>query len=69
VNAVAPGLTEGDAAERIPAERHELYRLNRALDRPQRPEDVTGIVTFLLSDQAAYITGQTVVVDGGFVCH
>lgn len=69
VNAVAPGLTEGEAAGHIPAERHELYRLNRALDRPQRPEDLTGIVTFLLSEQASYITGQTVVVDGGFVCH
>lgn len=69
VNAVAPGLTEGDAAEFIPAERHELYRRNRALERPQRPEDLTGAVTFLLSAAAGYITGQTLVVDGGFVCH
>lgn len=68
VNAVAPGLTEGEAAEAIPAERHELYRRNRALDRPQRPEDLTGAVCFLLSDRAAYITGQTLVVDGGFIC-
>ena len=67
VNAVAPGLTEGPSAEQIPAERHELYAANRAISRPQQPADVTGAVVFLLSDEAAYITGQTIVVDGGFV--
>ena len=67
VNAVAPGLTEGPSAERIPAERHALYAANRAISRPQQPEDVTGAVTFLLSEDAGYITGQTIVVDGGFV--
>ena len=67
VNAVAPGLTEGPSAERIPAERHELYAANRAISRPQQPADITGAVTFLLSGEAAYITGQTIVVDGGFV--
>ena len=68
VNAVAPGITETEATQGIPAERHELFRLNRALTRPQRPQDVTGAVRFLLSDDAAYITGQTLLVDGGFVC-
>lgn len=67
VNAVAPGLTEGPSAEGIPAERHALYAENRAISRPQQPDDVTGTVVFLLSDSAAYITGQTIVVDGGFV--
>ena len=67
VNAVAPGLTEGPSAEQIPAERHDLYAANRAISRPQQPSDMTGAVTFLLSDDAAYITGQTIVVDGGFV--
>lgn len=68
VNAVAPGITETEATQGIPAERHELFRLNRALTRPQRPEDLTGAVRFLLSDAAAYVTGQTLLVDGGFVC-
>lgn len=69
VNAVAPGLTLGEAAGQIPAERHELYRRNRALARPQEASDLTGAVTFLLSDDASYITGQTLVIDGGFVFH
>lgn len=67
VNAVAPGLTEGPSAERVPAERHQLYATNRAISRPQQPEDLVGAVLFLLSDDAAYITGQCLVVDGGFV--
>ena len=67
VNAVAPGLIEGPSSEQIPVERHALYAENRAISRPQQPGDVTGTVTFLLSDAAAYITGQTIVVDGGFV--
>jgi NAD(P)-dependent dehydrogenase (short-subunit alcohol dehydrogenase family) len=67
VNGVAPGLTEGPSAERIPQERHQLYADNRALNRPQTADDLTGIVTFLVSEQSAYITGQTIVVDGGFV--
>jgi NAD(P)-dependent dehydrogenase (short-subunit alcohol dehydrogenase family) len=68
VNAVAPGITECEATQAVPAERHELYRINRALDRPQQPADLVGAVRFLLSDAAAYITGQTLLVDGGFVC-
>lgn len=68
VNAVAPGLTETEATQGISAERHELFRLNRALARPEQPTDVTGAVRFLLSDAAAYITGQTLLVDGGFIC-
>lgn len=67
VNAVAPGLTRVEATETVPAERYDLYRDNRALERDQTPQDVTGAVAFLLSEDARYITGQTLVVDGGFV--
>ncbi|MBA0126393.1 SDR family oxidoreductase [Haloechinothrix sp. YIM 98757] len=67
VNAVAPGLTEVEATEAVPRERHELYARNRALDRPQQADDIVGTVTFLLSDAASYMTGQTLVVNGGFV--
>ncbi|WP_186782194.1 SDR family oxidoreductase [Streptomyces sp. CBG9] len=69
VNAVAPGLTESESAERIPAERHELYRLNRAIPRPQRPDDLTGLIAFLIGEESRYITGQTFTVNGGFTMH
>ncbi|MFE5209823.1 SDR family oxidoreductase [Streptomyces sp. NPDC056600] len=69
VNAVAPGLTESESSERIPEERHELYRLNRAISRPQQPDDLTGLIAFLLSDESRYLTGQTVAVNGGFTMH
>lgn len=66
VNAVAPGLTEGESAVDIPAERHELYRLNRAISRPQQPADLVGLIAFLIGDESGYITGQTFAVNGGF---
>lgn len=67
VNAVAPGLTEGPSAVDIPAERHQLYADGRAITRPQQPDDMVGAIAFLLSEEARYMTGQTLVVDGGFV--
>lgn len=69
VNALAPGLVESESTEHVPAERHEHYRRNRAITRPQRPDDVSGVAAFLLSDDARYITGQLLVVDGGWVMH
>ncbi|MFG2769908.1 SDR family oxidoreductase [Streptomyces sp. NPDC048350] len=66
VNAIAPGLTEGEATETVPAERHDLYRANRAVTRPQRAEDITGIVSFLLGEESRYLTGQVIAVNGGF---
>ncbi|MFD8641373.1 SDR family oxidoreductase [Streptomyces zaomyceticus] len=66
VNAVAPGLTEGEATETVPAERHDLYRVNRAVSRPQQPDDLTGIVSHLLGEESRYLTGQVIAVNGGF---
>ncbi|KXO98972.1 3-oxoacyl-ACP reductase family protein [Tsukamurella pseudospumae] len=69
VNTVSPGLTESESAAMVPAHRHDLYRANRALTRDQQPADLVGAVAFLLGDEASYITGQELVVDGGFVFH
>ncbi|SDK52805.1 NAD(P)-dependent dehydrogenase, short-chain alcohol dehydrogenase family [Nocardioides sp. YR527] len=69
VNTLAAGLTTTEAAQQIPEHRHQLYRDNRALTRDQEPADVVGAAAFLLGPEAAYITGQQLVVDGGFVFH
>lgn len=69
VNAIAPGLTLVEATEYVPAERHQRYLDGRALKRAQVPEDLSGVVVFLLSDAAAFMTGQLLPVNGGFVMH
>ncbi|MFE6685651.1 SDR family oxidoreductase [Streptomyces sp. NPDC057743] len=69
VNALAPGLTECEATETVPAERHALYRTHRAISRPQQPDDLTGTVAFLLGEESRYLTGQVIAVNGGFTMH
>ncbi|MGA8534093.1 MAG: SDR family NAD(P)-dependent oxidoreductase [Candidatus Tumulicola sp.] len=67
VNAVAPGLIETAMTERMPDAAREYLVKHAALGRPGKPEDVSGAVAFLCSDAAGYITGQTLVIDGGVV--
>jgi NAD(P)-dependent dehydrogenase (short-subunit alcohol dehydrogenase family) len=67
VNALAPGLVRVAATDYVPRERHELYEQGRAIPRAQFPEDVTGAAVFLLSPAAAFVTGQLLPVNGGFV--
>jgi NAD(P)-dependent dehydrogenase (short-subunit alcohol dehydrogenase family) len=67
VNAVAPGLVRGESTDYVPQERHDLYESGRAIPRAQYPEDVVGAVSFLLSEQAGFITGQVLPVNGGFL--
>jgi len=65
VNAVAPGLIETAMTENMPEAAREYFLKQAALGRLGKPEDVSGVVSFLCSDAAAYVTGQTLVVDGG----
>jgi len=67
VNAVAPGLIAGEATNGVPETRWNDYRSRRALTDDQTPDDVAGAVAFLAGDDARYITGHTLVVDGGMV--
>jgi 3-oxoacyl-[acyl-carrier protein] reductase len=67
VNAVAPGLIETAMTAEMPEAARTHFLQNTPLGRPGTPEDVSGVVAFLCSDSAGYITGQTIVVDGGFL--
>jgi NAD(P)-dependent dehydrogenase (short-subunit alcohol dehydrogenase family) len=69
VNAVAPGLTLVEATQYVPEHRQRLYVEQRALQREQLPEDVSGAVVFALSPLARFVTGQLLAVNGGFVMH
>ena len=65
VNAIAPGFTLTDASLSL-IENAENYGVDRgALKRASQPEDIVGTAIFLASSKADYITGQTLVVDGG----
>ena len=65
VNAVAPGLIETAMTESMPEAARDALIKTAALGRAGTPKDVAGVVAFLCSDAAAYVTGQTIVVDGG----
>ena len=65
VNAVAPGLVKTRFAAAIYEGREEEIIAGYPLGRLGTPEDVAGAVSFLLSGDAAFITGQTLVIDGG----
>lgn len=65
VNAIAPGFTLTEASYGL-MEDAESYGVDRgALQRASRPEDIVGAALFLASPEAGYVTGQTMVVDGG----
>ena len=67
-NAVAPGLVLSDELRpNVPAERQEAYLASQLLGRLGEPQDIAAMVTFLFSDEAAWITGQVIGVDGGMV--
>ena len=68
VNAIAPGFTLVDRLAEPPARVDSSlknYGLLNAITRPGVPEDLAGAASFLASDDAGFITGQTLIVDGG----
>ena len=70
VNAISPGLTLSDAQVKSSAPGYLADTAKgRSIARPQMPEDLVGALMFLVSDSSAYITGQTLNVDGGKAMH
>ncbi|KAB2954445.1 3-oxoacyl-[acyl-carrier-protein] reductase [Heliorestis acidaminivorans] len=67
VNAVAPGFIVTDMTDKLPEELRNNMIQAIPLSRFGQPEDVANVVVFLASEQSAYITGQTINVDGGMV--
>ncbi len=73
VNAVAPGLTMTEAVIQTAGDRLkelcDYYVAGQSVKRPEEPRDLVGAVAFLASDDAEFVSGQTLVVDGGFYKH
>ncbi|MEN6315220.1 MAG: 3-oxoacyl-[acyl-carrier-protein] reductase [Clostridiaceae bacterium] len=66
-NAVAPGIIQSKMTEVLPEEVRKKYLENIPLGRYGTPEDVAGVVAFLASDDASYVTAQVIDIDGGLV--
>lgn len=64
-NSVLPGLTNTQATASQPEDQKRATWEQQAIKRLGEPKDITGAILFLTSDDAAYITGQAIVVDGG----
>jgi 3-oxoacyl-[acyl-carrier protein] reductase len=65
VNAIAPGFIETGMTHSLTAEQKQRMLDNTPLKRMGTPEDIAGAVTFLASDQASFITGHVLAVNGG----
>jgi len=67
VNAVSPGFTLTPLTQQIPQGMQELYAARVPMRRAGTPEEIASVITFLTSDDASYITGQNIAVDGGLI--
>jgi 3-oxoacyl-[acyl-carrier protein] reductase len=71
VNTLCPGMAMTEARRLYTTEEKAVERAQKEqlIKRPQQPEDLVGIVAFLASDESDLMTGQTVIVDGGWILH
>ena len=69
VNAVAPGYVETELTGSLPENVKEQIRSQVPAERFGEPEEVAEVVAFLAAEEAGYVTGQTIAVDGGMTMH
>jgi len=69
VNVIAPGFVITDATKNRPLEWQQSFLKARAISREQRPNDLVGTALYLLSDLSFFVSGQTIVVDGGHIMY
>jgi 3-oxoacyl-[acyl-carrier protein] reductase len=65
VNAIAPGYIATDMTKDLPEELKQKMLASIPLGRMGTPDDIAGVVKFLISDEASYITGHVLAVNGG----
>jgi NAD(P)-dependent dehydrogenase (short-subunit alcohol dehydrogenase family) len=68
VNAIAPGLVQHEG-QNAPREFTEFQLKARSLKRLQTPEDLLGVLVYLASSDSDFVTGQTLLIDGGNVLY
>lgn len=68
-NVIAPGFVITDATKNRPVEWQQSFLKARAISREQRPDDLVGTALYLLSDLSGFVSGQTIVVDGGHIMY
>lgn len=67
VNTVSPGFTDTELTKRNPPAQNVRLATEIPLGRFAKPEEIAEVVSFLISDKNAYITGEDIVIDGGFI--
>ncbi len=67
VNCVAPGFVETDMNQHLTDEEKSAFCEDVPLGRIAKPEEIADVIFFLASDESGYITGQTIVADGGYI--
>ena len=65
VNAVAPGFIQTPMTDKLTDEQKAAMLAQIAMKRYGQPEEIAGVVAFLCSDDASYVTGQTIEISGG----
>jgi len=66
INNISPGVTHTPMTAGLPAAAVSQFAAHAALKRVGEPEDISGVAVWLCTDEARFITGQSIVVDGGF---